>query len=157
MDPEGRERMWRDAREETDVDRRTDILVFGLVATAAWAVLFFMAVGEGDSVAAGAVVGWIGLVAVGFCLGVSIPVDFPSLFPREAKNGSRGPLHRQRDLLLALLILGFSGQMIFPVSSQRWDHLPSLLLSIIAVIGGYRLARAVRDVGHQADSNQTTR
>src|SRR3990170_1529460 len=100
--------MGRDTKEETDVDRRTDILFFGLTATAAWAFLFFMAVVELDSVAAGAVVAWIGLVAVGFCLGASIPVALPSLFSREAKNASPGPLHRQRDLMLTLLVLGLS-------------------------------------------------
>ncbi len=133
--------MGRATKEVTDVDRREGILFLGLGALSVWGLLFLMAMWELEAVTAGALVGWISLICMGFCLGASLPSALPSLFRRGRSSSSRNPLDRRSDLMASLLVLGISGQMIFPVSEHRWDYLPSLAFSMIAVLGGYRLAR----------------
>ena len=122
-----------------DPGRHRAAFLVGVGACLAWSVPVMVALSDQQPVRVDAVIAWVGLVGVGFLVGVSFSGSLPSRLRRGDPTAPRTRVDRRSDTVVAMFLLAASVSL---TAQDAWGHWYSLFQIGAAMVAGLMLAAA---------------
>jgi len=122
-----------------DRGQRRAAFIIGVGACLAWSVPVMVALSGPQPVRVDAVVAWVGLIGVGFLVGVSFSGSLPSRLRRGDATAPRPRAARRSDTVVAMFLLAASVSL---TAQDAWGHWYSLFQVGAAIAAGLELAAA---------------